>query len=287
MAVEVFDDDGPARARREGRARLHRALPVDAGRLLERPGRHASTAPPTSSASRRLAPRRLRRAHRRTAASIIYGRSDAVLNPGGVRIGTAEIYRAGRAARRGAGERSSIGQDWARRRARRAVRAAARRASRSTTRWRDGSATRSARTPRRATCRRRSCRSPTSRAPRAARSSSSRCARRPRPAGEEPRRARESGGARTSSDRPSSQDVKAAALYQRECARLALPAPTPRSAQVVQLLDELQRELIAGRSRKRAARATSCWASSPPRGKLRRCSAACTSGAASAAARPC
>ena len=32
---------------------------------------------------------------------IIYGRSDATLNPGGVRIGTAEIYRAGRKARRG------------------------------------------------------------------------------------------------------------------------------------------------------------------------------------------
>ena len=27
------------------------------------------------------------------AASIIHGRSDATLNPGGVRIGTAEIYR--------------------------------------------------------------------------------------------------------------------------------------------------------------------------------------------------
>ena len=41
----------------------------------------------------RLASRRLRGADRDTVAIIIYGRSDAVLNPGGVRIGTAEIYR--------------------------------------------------------------------------------------------------------------------------------------------------------------------------------------------------
>ena len=64
---------------------------------------------------------------------IIHGRSDATLNPGGVRIGTAEIYAqveqipevAG-----GARHRPGLGQ----RRARRAVRAARARASRSTTR---------------------------------------------------------------------------------------------------------------------------------------------------------
>ena len=82
----------------------------------------------------------------------LYGRSDAVLNPGGVRIGTAEIYRPGRAARRGrrgARDRPGLGATtcaWccscgcatgvdARRRARG-----------------DASAPRSARTPRRATC---------------------------------------------------------------------------------------------------------------------------------------
>ena len=64
---------------------------------------------------------------------VIYGRSDAVLNPGGVRIGTAEIYSAveslhgGRRGHRG-------GAGLARRRAGRAVRAPAGRASRSTSR---------------------------------------------------------------------------------------------------------------------------------------------------------
>jgi len=47
---------------------------------------------PTSSISRCVAPRRL--AERTTHDGlIIFGRSDATLNPGGVRIGTAEIYR--------------------------------------------------------------------------------------------------------------------------------------------------------------------------------------------------
>ena len=44
---------------------------------------------------------------------IIYGRSDATLNPGGVRIGTAEIYRQVEQLRRGArvaGDRPGLGQ---------------------------------------------------------------------------------------------------------------------------------------------------------------------------------
>ena len=107
---------------------------------------------------------------------VIYGRSDAVLNPGGVRIGTAEIYSAGGEPAADRRERSRSGQDWQDdvrvvlfvrlQRGRRARRGAA--ASRS--------ATPSARTPRRATCRPRSSRCPTSRAPVAARSPSSRCA---------------------------------------------------------------------------------------------------------------
>ena len=62
---------------------------------------------------------------------IIYGRSDAVLNPGGVRIGTAEIYRQVEQLDEvveSAGHRPAVGA----RRADRAVRPAARRASRST-----------------------------------------------------------------------------------------------------------------------------------------------------------
>src|ERR1700683_3154394 len=42
---------------------------------------------------------------------IIYGRSDAVLNPGGVRIGTAEIYTAVEGLE-GVAEALAVGQDW-------------------------------------------------------------------------------------------------------------------------------------------------------------------------------
>jgi hypothetical protein len=52
----------------------------------------SAIAPPTSSATRHLAPRRSHRDHP-TGGIVVYGRSDATLNPGGVRIGTAEIYR--------------------------------------------------------------------------------------------------------------------------------------------------------------------------------------------------
>ena len=64
---------------------------------------------------------------------VIHGRSDAVLNPGGVRIGTAEIYAAVeelRGDRRSARRRAGM----ARRRARGAVRAAEARRRRSTSR---------------------------------------------------------------------------------------------------------------------------------------------------------
>jgi acetoacetyl-CoA synthetase len=42
---------------------------------------------------------------------IIYGRSDATLNPGGVRIGTAEIYRQVETIR-GVEDSLVVGQDW-------------------------------------------------------------------------------------------------------------------------------------------------------------------------------
>ena len=52
MDVDVFDDDGRPipPASEQGRARLHGAVPVDAGRLLERSRTARSTARPTSSA---------------------------------------------------------------------------------------------------------------------------------------------------------------------------------------------------------------------------------------------
>ncbi len=92
MAVEVFDEAGSSVREQKGELVCTTAVPVDAGRLLERSGRPQ-------------VPRRVLRAlpgvwHHGDYVEltehdgmIIYGRSDAMLNPGGVRIGTAEIYR--------------------------------------------------------------------------------------------------------------------------------------------------------------------------------------------------
>ena len=106
---------------------------------------------------------------------IIYGRSDAVLNPGGVRIGTAEIYRQVEQLDEIV-ESLVIGQQWDARRADRPVRPAARRPDADRRSSRIASGGTSARTRRRATCRRASCRSRRSRGRRAARSSSWPCA---------------------------------------------------------------------------------------------------------------
>jgi acetoacetyl-CoA synthetase len=151
-----------------------RAVPVDARRLLER-------------SRRREVPRGVLRAlpgvwrhgdwMEITAHGgvVIHGRSDATLNPGGVRIGTAEIYRQVEQLPEVL-ESVVIGQDWGQRRARRAVRAAARRTS-ARRRAREGaSRNRSARntTPRHVPAR--SSQVATSRARRAARSPRSPCA---------------------------------------------------------------------------------------------------------------
>ena len=93
---------------------------------------------------------------------VIYGRSDAVLNPGGVRIGTAEIYRIVEQFDEVA-ESVVVGQDWEGDTRDRAVPA---HAARPEARRRPRAAhprRRSARRRARATCRRRSSPSPTSR----------------------------------------------------------------------------------------------------------------------------
>ena len=69
MKVEIFDPHGRAAARRERRARLHGAVPIDADRLLERSGRRASTARRTSIASRTSGATATTPSSRRTAAS--------------------------------------------------------------------------------------------------------------------------------------------------------------------------------------------------------------------------
>ena len=93
MKTEIYDDDGQPLHRRTGRARLHARPSL--------PCRSASGATPTARA---FAPTYFERYpnvwwHGDLATItargglIVHGRSDAVLNPGGVRIGTAEIYR--------------------------------------------------------------------------------------------------------------------------------------------------------------------------------------------------
>ena len=63
MKVEVFDDEGRPLRGREGRARLHGALPDDAARLLERSRRHEVPRRLLREIPERLAPRRLERGH--------------------------------------------------------------------------------------------------------------------------------------------------------------------------------------------------------------------------------
>jgi acetoacetyl-CoA synthetase len=158
------------RARRTG---MHRAFPGNAGRLLER-------------SRRRQIPRRVFRSLPNVwchgdfveltanEGMIIYGRSDAVLNPGGVRIGTAEIYRQVEQLPEVV-ESLVIGQEWEHD-VRVVLFVKLREGMPSTKRWSAASSSRFVRIPRRATYRPRCCRLPTSRAPRAARSSNSRCA---------------------------------------------------------------------------------------------------------------
>ena len=81
-----------------------RAVSLHAGGLLERSRRRANTAPPISSTSRASGATATMPSSPSAGGMIIYGRSDATLNPGGVRIGTAEIYRQVEPLTRGAGE---------------------------------------------------------------------------------------------------------------------------------------------------------------------------------------
>ena len=122
MAVDVFDDDGPAAARREGRAGLHGAVPVDAGRLLERPGRQHATAPPTSSASPASGATATSPSVTAHGGMVIHGRSRRDAQPRRRAHRHRRDLPRGRAAprgRRGRRRRPGVG----RRRAHRAVRA--------------------------------------------------------------------------------------------------------------------------------------------------------------------
>ena len=90
--VEAFDEAGQPVTGEVGELVHHRADAVDAGRLLERPRRgayHASYFAAYPGVWRHgdwitMLP---------DGGCVIYGRSDATLNRGGVRMGTSEFYR--------------------------------------------------------------------------------------------------------------------------------------------------------------------------------------------------
>ena len=94
MATDVFDDDGrPLAPGTPGELVCTTPFPSMPLEFWNDPGDARATAPRTSSASRGHGTRATSPNAPRTAGFVIHGRSDATLNPGGVRIGTAEIYR--------------------------------------------------------------------------------------------------------------------------------------------------------------------------------------------------
>ena len=89
-------------AGRAGRARHHPADAVDAGRLLGRRRRpEPRRAPPTSATSPACGATATGSPSPTTAPARSPGRSDATLNRGGVRLGTADFYAVVEAAARG------------------------------------------------------------------------------------------------------------------------------------------------------------------------------------------
>ena len=110
MAVEFFDDDGNALLEERGELVCTRPFPSAPVGFWNDPGNARYRAAyfekyPGIWAHGDFAELR------RTGGVVIHGRSDAVLNPGGVRIGTAEIYRQVEKLDEVV-ESIAIGQDW-------------------------------------------------------------------------------------------------------------------------------------------------------------------------------
>ena len=93
MAVEVFDADGQPVRGAGGRAGVHAPVSEHARRVLGRPGRRRGTGRRTSTSIPGVWRHGDWARLTEHDGLVILGRSDATLNPGGVRIGTAEIYR--------------------------------------------------------------------------------------------------------------------------------------------------------------------------------------------------
>jgi acetoacetyl-CoA synthetase len=110
MAVEFFDDDGNALLEERGELVCTRPFPSAPVGFWNDPGNARYRAAyfekyPGIWAHGDFAELR------RTGGIVIHGRSDAVLNPGGVRIGTAEIYRQVEKLDEVV-ESIAVGQDW-------------------------------------------------------------------------------------------------------------------------------------------------------------------------------
>ncbi len=125
LSTSVDDDGNPIR-RQKGELVCTQAFPIDADRCSGTTPRARNIAPPISSEFPSVWCHGDFAEWTEHGGLIIHGRSDATLNPGGVRIGTAEIYRASRADPRNHGSaRHRAGLGW--RRAGHPVRPAARR----------------------------------------------------------------------------------------------------------------------------------------------------------------
>ncbi len=111
MAVEVFDESGRPVVGRAGRAGLHRGRSRRCRSASGAIPMARATAPRTSSASPASGTTATATMETEHDGFVIHGRSDAMLNPGGVRIGTAEIYRQVERLDQVV-ESIAIGQEW-------------------------------------------------------------------------------------------------------------------------------------------------------------------------------
>jgi acetoacetyl-CoA synthetase len=92
LAVDVWNDDGKPVRGEKGELVCTKAVPVDAGRLLERSRRQAKYHAAYFERFDNVWCHGDFAEWTEHGGIVIHGRSDATLNPGGVRIGTAEIY---------------------------------------------------------------------------------------------------------------------------------------------------------------------------------------------------
>ena len=111
FAVEVFDEDGGPQADGKGELVCAKPFPSMPLGFWGDPDGAKYHAAYFARFEERLAPRRLSAEWTEHGGMIIHGRSDATLNPGGVRIGTAEIYRQVELLDE-VQEAVVIGQDW-------------------------------------------------------------------------------------------------------------------------------------------------------------------------------